>query len=231
MMSRSIPVSLILLLAIGCDSGDPGVEGSGGPSDTAGTTGADSESGSGSGSGSGNGSGNESSGGGDGSSDGGELPPLTGPQLYASLCSGCHGLEGEGTELGYELRHPDRGLSTHVIRTGRPGLEFDNSAMAAYGEEIVSDPQLEELFDWLDSFEQPTTGEGLYADYCANCHGAVPEMGVVGEEIVGKSFNEVLEKVREGEGGSNYKLRSVYMTAFGADVLSDAEVQAITDSL
>ena len=229
MMRGSISLSLVLLLGSACDSGDPGSSASGSGStgsdtaaesgDASGSTGADSDS---------NG---DSSGGADGSSDGGELPTPTGPELYASLCSGCHGLEAQGTDLGYELRHPDRGLYTHVIRTGRPGLEFDNSVMAAYGEEVFSDQQLEELFDWLDSFEQPTTGEGLYADYCANCHGAVPEMGVIGEEIVGRSFNDMIEKVREGEGGTNYEPRTGYMSVFSASVLSDAEVQSITDAL
>ena len=174
----------------------------------------------------------EESGSGEGSSsgDGGEpLPTATGPELYMSLCSGCHGLEGEGTALGYELRHPDRELSTWVIRNGRPGLEFEDSAMAAYGEEVFSDQQLEELYDWIDAFEQPTTGEGLYADYCASCHGTDPVAGgVIQKDIADKDFNDLQEKIRQGVGNS-IEPRTLYMSAIDAEHLSDEGIQAIAD--
>jgi len=174
----------------------------------------------------------EESVGGESSSSGGDdgepLPTPTGPELYLSLCSGCHGLEGEGTALGYELRHPDRELSTWVIRNGRPGLEFEDSVMAAYGEEVFSDQQLDELFEWLDSFEQPTTGEALYADYCANCHGADPLAGgVIQKDIADKGFGDLEEKIREGVGVVEERTR--YMSAIDADHLSDAGIQAIAD--
>ncbi len=168
----------------------------------------------------------------DGSSGGDEgepLPTPTGPELYQSLCAGCHGLEGEGTMLGYELRHPDRELSTHVIRTGREGVEFEDAAMAAYGEDVFSDQQLEELYDWLDAFDQPTTGEALYADYCANCHGADPLAGgVIDKDIADKDLDDTLEKVRDGEGAVGDR-RDRYMSAFDEDRLSDDELQAIID--
>lgn len=166
----------------------------------------------------------------EGSSESGDpLPTPTGPELYVSLCSGCHGLEGEGTELGYELRHPDRELSTHVIRTGREGVEFEDAAMAAYGEDLFSDAQLVELYDWLDSFEQPTDGAGLYADYCASCHGADPLAGgVIDKDIADKDLDDMLEKVREGVGGASDP-RDMYMSSFSETQLSDAELQAIID--
>ena len=222
-MRTSISLCLLLLCA-GCDSGGSDSEpstSSGGSTSSGDSTGPDdggTEDTTGSGAGA------------DESSSGGAATP-SGPELYASLCAGCHGLEAEGTSLGYELRHPDRGLYTHVIRNGRPGLEFPDSAMAAYGEELISDEQLEELFDWLDDFDQPTTGEQLYADYCANCHGAEPDAGVIDAEIVGRSLDDLIEKIREGEGGGNYEPRGGYMTAFSADVLDDAEIEAIAEAL
>ena len=154
----------------------------------------------------------------------------TGMEVYLSLCAPCHGPEGEGTELGYELRHPDRPFSTWVIRNGRPGDEFPDASMAAFAPEAVSDAQLEEIYDWLDGFPQPVGGEALYMDYCRNCHGVDPfEGGVVGKEIGDKDLDDSLEKVREGEGGSDYGNRIMYMSAFDETVLSDDEVMAITD--
>ena len=147
-----------------------------------------------------------------------------------SLCAPCHGAEAEGTELGYELRHPDRGHATWVIRNGRPGLEFENSAMAAFGPETVSDAQLEEILDWLDAFPQPTGGEALYRDYCRNCHGEDPwQGGVTAEDIGEKDFEDLLERAREGAGGTNYGSRGEYMTGFDADVLPDEALMEIAD--
>lgn len=159
------------------------------------------------------------------------MPTPTGPELYVSLCSGCHGLEGEGAELGYELRHPDRELSTHVIRTSREGVEFEGAAMAAYGEDFFSDAHLVELYDWLDSFEQPAGGAALYADYCASCHSADPvASGVIDKDIADEGLDDTLEKVRDGVGGVSDP-RDMYMSSFPEAQLSDSELQAIVDSM
>ena len=206
---------LLVLFAASCASEDPlGAEGSStgtaGDSDTAAS--ADT------------GNGEESSG-----ESGEPSPPATGPELYASLCSGCHGLQGEGTELGYELRHPDRELSTYVIRNGREGLEFENASMANYAEGVISDEQLEQLYDWLDSFDQPVGGAALYADYCASCHGVDPVAGgVIDKDIADKDFNDMSEKVREGVGKVSDP-RNDYMSSFSETQLSDADLQAIVD--
>ncbi len=220
---------LLLVFVAACSSDDPlapeatntGTGGNTGDAATETSSGTTAETGDSDG---GSGSGDEGS-----SESGDPLPIPTGPELYASLCSGCHGLEGEGTELGYELRHPDRELSTYVIRTGREGVEFENSAMAAYGEDLFSDAQLVELYDWLDSFEQPADGAGLYADYCANCHGADPLAGgVIDKDIADKDLNDMREKVREGVGEVSDP-RQGYMSSFSETQLSDAELQAMID--
>jgi mono/diheme cytochrome c family protein len=152
-----------------------------------------------------------------------------GVALFAGLCAPCHGAEGEGTALGYELRHPDREHSTWVVRNGRPGVEFENSVMIALPPTVVSDAQLEEIWDWLDAFEQPTTGEGLYVDYCGNCHGDDAAGGAVGKDIRDKELGDIQEKVRRGEGLGSVGARARYMPARGTSALTDAEVQAIAD--
>jgi mono/diheme cytochrome c family protein len=153
--------------------------------------------------------------------------PLTGRELFASSCAVCHGPEGQGSVNAYELQHPNEGFATYVVRTGRPGLEFPGVMMAAYSPELVTDAQLDEIWTWLDSFPQPTTGEGLYRDYCQNCHGADGMTGPAAQELREKTAYEMIEKVREGEGGTNYALRQAYMPSFDANRLTDAEITSI----
>jgi mono/diheme cytochrome c family protein len=153
---------------------------------------------------------------------------LNGGDPFAA-CAVCHGPTGEGTALGYEIRHPARPYAAWVVRHGRTGGEFPGSAMVPYAPSTVTDAQLSSIFDYLDGFPQPTTGEGLYLDYCRNCHGTNARGGVTGVDISDKEYQDVLEKVREGEGGNNYANRAEYMPGFSADALSDAEVRAIAE--
>lgn len=156
-------------------------------------------------------------------------PDASGEELFGQLCSPCHGPSGEGSALGYELQHPVREFSTWVVRNGRPGDEFENSAMAAYATTSISDASLEEIWDYLDAFPQPTTGEGLYLDYCRNCHGDDAGGGVVNKDISDKDFADAEERVREGAGLADPGARTLYMPAFGTDVLSDSELQMLMD--
>lgn len=103
--------------------------------------------------------------------------------------------------------------------------------MAAWSTETISDEQLDLIFDHLDAFPQPTTGEELFLDYCRSCHGPTGTGGAVPENILEEAPDERLEKVRKGEGGTNYAARLEYMPAFASDRLTDAEVQAIMDWL
>ncbi|HKY36785.1 MAG TPA: c-type cytochrome [Polyangiaceae bacterium] len=144
-------------------------------------------------------------------------------------CAVCHGPTGDGTALGYEIRHPVRPYTAWVVRHGRTGGEFPGSAMLAYATAALSDAHLSSIFDYLDSFPQPTDGQGLYLDYYRNCHGTNARGGVTGVDISDKAYNDALEKVREGEGGTNYANRAIYMPAFPASRLSDADVRAIAE--
>lgn len=169
--------------------------------------------------------------GGEASSSGG-TEPLSGEELYLSVCAPCHGQEGEGTMLGYALQHPVRDYSTWVVRNGRPpgNPELPGSVMVAYATETLDDATLEEIWDYLDTFPQPTTGEALYLDYCRNCHGEDAAGGITGVDIrVAEALAELFEKVREGENVGNYSLRTEAMPAFDESRLSDAEIQLIAD--
>jgi mono/diheme cytochrome c family protein len=165
----------------------------------------------------------------DGSTSGG--PEQTGEELFLGYCAACHGADALGTTLGYELRHPDRGYAEWVVRNGRAPGELAPSFMAAYPPETIDDDELQRIFDHLDAFPQPMTGEGLYLDYCRNCHGPDGTGGVVPENLLEESPAEALEKVREGEGGSDYGSRLGFMPAFADERLTNAEVQSIMDWL
>lgn len=175
-------------------------------------------------------SGVDSSGGAESSTGGGA--GLSGEEFFLSVCAACHGNEGEGTMLGYEVQHPVRDYSTWVVRNGRPAgnPETPGSVMARYAPDLLDDATLEEIWDYLDTFPQPTTGEALYADYCANCHGVDALGGVTGVDIREPgALLEIFQKVREGENVGAYASRGSAMPRFDESRISDAEIQLIAD--
>jgi mono/diheme cytochrome c family protein len=154
---------------------------------------------------------------------------LDGEQLFTLLCAACHGTEGQGSDLGYELRHHTPEHFDWVVRNGRPGTGFDMSEMTAFGPDVLSDADAAKILDYLDSFPQPDTGEGLYLDYCGNCHGPTAQGGVTGVDIAGKGFGDVSEKVREGVDLNNVGAQDLYMPRFDTDRITDEELQLIVD--
>ena len=94
--------------------------------------------------------------------------PNPAPAAYgSSACVSCHGSVGQGVgSVGPEIRHVSGPFLTHVVRTGRPG-----TAMLAVPATSLPDAQLTEIQTWLAGQPKPTTGQGLYLDYCGNCHG------------------------------------------------------------
>ncbi len=79
-----------------------------------------------------------------------------------------------------------------------------------------------------DEFEglNPLLGDSPQANYvgagCASCHGLSGEGAVVGPDIWGKNFEDMLEVVRDGEHG---------MPVYGPDRLTDAQIEALTNYL
>ncbi len=153
--------------------------------------------------------------------------PASGEEVYRLICAACHGPEGEGTQLGYELQHPVRDFGEWVVRNGRTNGEFA-VVMAPYTEAQVSDTQLTEIWDWLDAVPQPQTADGLYRDYCANCHGDDGRGGITGIRLVGEAA-AVRRRVRLGENVRSYGQRSGYMPAFTPAMISDAELELIVE--
>jgi ubiquinol-cytochrome c reductase cytochrome c subunit len=167
-----------------------------------------------------------------GGADTGEPGDPDGAALFATHCASCHGAEGEGTALAPTNRNPDTGYATWIVRNGRDDLPFD-LAMPVFIDTALSDDEVAAIVEHLRSFDNPTTGEGLFVEACANCHGADARGGRVEKDITHEvadgGLSDVLEQVRQGEGGTNYAARTAFMRAWPDADLSDAEVQLVVD--
>ena len=186
--------------------------------------GAGGASGFGNGAGSGNSGTNAAGNGGTGGDD--ELTP---EGYFSGVCAECHGENGEGTEDGPEIQHPFTDFATWVVRAGRAGHPDYEDDMPDYVPAALPDATLTGILEYLSSFPQPTTGEALFTDYCANCHGADATGGVTGVDISREPLAELIEHGRAGSHTEDYPNREEYMPAFGEDVLSDAEFGLISE--
>lgn len=140
---------------------------------------------------------------------------------YERLCSSCHGPTGDGVDdLGPDIKHPVEDYSEWVIRNGRTG-----TTMLAFDAEALSDAELAEILEFLAAQEQPTTGEQLYLDYCAACHGEDGGGGPTTRPIIGEA-GEAERLVRNGHRGE-FSDRREYMPKWSEAELSPAELELI----
>jgi mono/diheme cytochrome c family protein len=146
----------------------------------------------------------------------------------------CHGELGEGASLmgvktGSDIMHPVRDFSEWVVRNGLPGSGY-KGPMERWEQAVLSDSDLELIFDYLDTPPQSTTGQGLFTDYCANCHGADGKGGPTTRDLTGDEALSLLEdRVRNGSHVTEYDNRIEFMPVFDPSVLSDAEMLLIRD--
>jgi mono/diheme cytochrome c family protein len=153
-------------------------------------------------------------------------------------CLTCHGPAGAGVQLiagdpttilGPEVRHTPVTYATWVIRHGgRTGSGMVAFAEApAAGQSDLSPTELTEIVTWLGAQPKPTTGDGLYRDFCGNCHGPVtPSGGAVPVSIIGLPAATISQNVRMGV-GTDPAMRNDYMPAYDVAALTDAELGLI----
>jgi mono/diheme cytochrome c family protein len=158
---------------------------------------------------------------------GGGTAALDGKGLYEANCRACHGDQGVGGPLAYEIVHPVRDYSTWVVRNGRAQTTFPQP-MDKWDTTKLSDAQLMLIFDYLDEPPQPTTGKALYDDYCASCHGADAKGGPTMRPLTNE-VGKVLTQARSGKNVGKFARRRDYMPAFPSSDLSDAELMLIRD--
>ncbi len=152
-----------------------------------------------------------------------------GKVIYAQECAGCHGKDGKGLRRrGFQLRYKDDGYSTFQTRTGRSLYAFSDSpnGMPAFTDAQVSDTHLNEMWDWLNSLPNESTDEGLYLQFCGNCHGVDGRAIEVERNIDGATdFNG---DVRNGHNAGQYDARTRFMSKWDASQISDQELSQIT---
>jgi hypothetical protein len=129
--------------------------------------------------------------------------------------------------LGPDIQHPVEDYATWVVRNGRDGAMIYLGPMLAYDEATLTDEVLSGIWTFLAEQPQPTTGEGLYMDYCAACHGDDGAGGPTARPIVNEA-HEITSLVRSGHSLGNFAERREFMPQWSTDELSDAELQLIT---
>lgn len=155
-----------------------------------------------------------------------------GELLFVQHCSECHGEAGEGSERAFQIQNPVVNYATFVIRNGRDSFTFEDD-MPAFPPEELSDDEMNSIIFFLRQAPKPTDGAGLFARFCANCHGENAIDGIIQEDIVEEAKEkpeDVFETVREGEGESAAQ-RFEYMPPFSEEDLTDEEVNLIIDFL
>ena len=145
-------------------------------------------------------------------------------------CVTCHGANGEGTVIGPEIRHVPAAYATWVVRHGRPAPSATVAfpmAPAKPTDLAINDADLAAVITWLDGQPKPTTGVGLYRDFCGNCHGPMNASGgAVPISIIGKMATQITQKVRMGE-GTDPAMRNGFMPPEDMTALTDAELGLI----
>lgn len=144
-------------------------------------------------------------------------PAPGGAELYAEACAPCHGTGGEGA-VGpplTSLAEPDDDIAT-LVAEGRGG-------MPAFGLQLSAD-EIAGLVEFVRSaFGEPeatVSGEELYADHCAACHGAGGEGGAGPSlQALTATAEELTTLVGDGRGS---------MPGFASDLTAD-EVAAVVD--
>jgi mono/diheme cytochrome c family protein len=148
------------------------------------------------------------------------------PVAY-TVCLPCHGSDGKGVAgHGPDIQHPVVDFSTWVIRNGRTHPDFPD-AMPQFTTASLSDADLQSILAFLAAFPKPTTGMGLFVDFCANCHGADAAGGVTMRPIATEPMTAFMTNVRNGHSAGMFSNRREFMPKWTATQITDAEIRSI----
>ena len=176
--------------------------------------------------------------------------PLAGEELYQQFCSACH---EDGTDTIFHdsldvtipaIRHPDflavasKEFLVDNMRLGREGTQ-----MTAWGEggSGLTDSELERIADYmleareeirevtfaLISNPDPSNGERIFQDECADCHSQTSEGGEA-PWLGSPGFQETYSDALIGH-TIKYGREDTLMIGYGEDVYGDLTDQQISD--
>ncbi len=163
------------------------------------------------------------------------------PAVWSSSCISCHGDAGQGSPiLAPEVRHIPADFATYVIRNGRKDsmdmptgmVAFPADPPAPLGSAVISDADVQAVVAWLNGQPKPTTPEGLYKDFCGNCHGPVSATGgSSGVKLLAGAPGSAIDAAVRNGFGSVPNQRKFYMPKFDTTLLTDAELGLIKQYL
>lgn len=131
--------------------------------------------------------------------------PVDGQRLFEASCSTCHGVDGQGTENGPSLEGVGEASADFQLRTGRMPLS-NSTDQAVRKDPAFGDEQIETLVDYVGTFgDGPpipevdlesaslVSGQVLFIENCAACHGATGAGGAVGNEALAPGLSTASE--------------------------------------
>jgi mono/diheme cytochrome c family protein len=174
-----------------------------------------------------------------------------GMQIYANNCTVCHGINGEGSDLGVSLNNPDvRALDpaelSHTINEGVPGtlmvswanvlepqaieslVSFLQNWDVIEGQGLALTPPEPIRIDLDDPEEVMVLGERIFSTTCAVCHGDNGSGGTgpalnSQQVLTSKSDEKIQSTIVNGGRRPNSS-----MPSFG-DRLTSVEISAVVD--
>jgi ubiquinol-cytochrome c reductase cytochrome c subunit len=158
------------------------------------------------------------------------------PALYGMHCASCHGDHGQGSNVGPSLIGKSAADLHFMLDTGRMPASVPYLG-GIHREPRFTQAQIARLVRYIQTFSPVTPsaalplvmpgdvvrGRALFAENCAQCHGATGGGASVGAADVAPALSEatvfqVAEAIRAGPS---------VMPRFGPDVLSDQDVSDI----
>jgi len=159
-----------------------------------------------------------------------------GAALYAMFCASCHGTRGTGSRFAPPLVGISATYVHFMLDTGRmPAADPDEGEVSRPPR--FSEPEMMQLVRYVSSLSPHSAnaslprvspgnadrGRELFAENCAQCHGAAANGASVGSanvapSLAGASAFQIAEAIRSGPG---------VMPRFGPDMLSDRDVDDI----
>lgn len=125
---------------------------------------------------------------------------IDGEQLFTSSCASCHGPQGEGTEFGPPLTGVGEAAADFQLRTGRMPLA-DPGAQTVRKPPAFSPEEIDALVAYVGTLgEGPeipevsligtdlSSGQALFVENCAACHGAIANGGAAGPGALAPSL-------------------------------------------